>query len=227
MDSFMLGINELTCKSNKLILHHGTKHEMFVPDYKFANPINDYGSGLYTTPDIELAKEWAMSFYTKGEKGFVYSYELNMDGLRVLDLQQYGILYWVATTLKFRTIDNVKGLVKNNLNILTRDYVLPVENFDVIVGWRMDDSYFKFTKDFLRNELSYEMLQEAIRLGELGLQYTLKSEKAFRALSFIEKTDVDKKYIQLFIDRMNRANELYDHLKEIDGGSTFLVDMLR
>ncbi len=41
---------------NDLILFHGTKEEHFVPSFKFQNPLNDYGSGLYTTP----MKKWLL-----------------------------------------------------------------------------------------------------------------------------------------------------------------------
>ena len=49
--------------------------------------------------------------------------------------------------------------------------------YDVIIGYRADDSYFSFAKDFINNTISVEQLAEAMRLGELGIQIVLKSER--------------------------------------------------
>ncbi len=53
--------------NNEIItIYHGNKVENMVPTYGFGGTNNDYGRGFYTTPSIELAKEWAWGTYTAG-----------------------------------------------------------------------------------------------------------------------------------------------------------------
>ena len=59
------------------------------------------------------------------------------------------------------------------------DTFLPdYRNYDVIIGYRADDSYFQFAKDFIQGTISLKTLGEAMRLGKLDEQIILKSEKA-------------------------------------------------
>lgn len=62
------------------------------------------------------------------------------------------------------------------------------ENYDVIVGYRADDSYFSFAQDFLNGAISYRQLKESMTLGDLGMQVVLKSQRAFEQITFIDYT---------------------------------------
>lgn len=61
-------------------------------------------------------------------------------------------------------------------------YGIPLDNYDVIRGWRANASYFYIAKAFVRDEIDVCILEELFRLGDLGIQYCLKSEKAFKVL---------------------------------------------
>ena len=52
-------------KCMPLHLYHGNKNANMRPKYGKGTSNNDYGVGFYTTPDAELAKEWAYAAYTK------------------------------------------------------------------------------------------------------------------------------------------------------------------
>ena len=67
-------------------IYHGTKDPDLKPSFSFNNYYNDYGKGFYTTPDKELGKEWAYAAYTKGNQGYLYTYDFDLQGLNVLDL---------------------------------------------------------------------------------------------------------------------------------------------
>ena len=74
-----------------------------------------------------------------------------------------------------------------------RDYILekfPVDTgrVDIITGWRADDSYFTFARNFLSGAITLTKLGEAMRLGKLGTQFVLKSRKAFSRIEFKEAT---------------------------------------
>ena len=53
-----------------------------------------------------------------------------------------------------------------------------------MTGFRADDSYFTFARDFLSGVISYPQLVRALRLGKLGTQVVLRSERAFNRLQF-------------------------------------------
>ena len=59
-----------------------------------------------------------------------------------------------------------------------------ISEYDVIIGYRADDSYFSFARAFLNNQISLSQLSRAMRLGKLGEQVVLKSEKAFEVIRF-------------------------------------------
>ena len=68
---------------------------------------------------------------------------------------------------------------------LTTHFLPDIERFDAVIGYRADDSYFSFARAFVNNEISLKQLSYAMKLGELGEQFVLKSEKAFSAIRFI------------------------------------------
>lgn len=59
-----------------------------------------------------------------------------------------------------------------------------VNAFDLIVGYRADDSYFDYAESFVNNGVSVEQLAMAMRLGKLGEQIVLKSKFAFSHLHY-------------------------------------------
>ena len=70
---------------SKLILYHGSQKIVEKPLFGAGKPYNDYGLGFYCTQNIELAKEWACPVI---EDGFANCYELETEGLLILDLQK-------------------------------------------------------------------------------------------------------------------------------------------
>ena len=66
-----------------MIVYHGSDHIIETPLYNGSKRTNDYGYGFYTTENIELAMEWACS---DNRDGFANIYELNTDGLEILNL---------------------------------------------------------------------------------------------------------------------------------------------
>lgn len=68
----------------------------------------------------------------------------------------------------------------------------------MIIGYRADDSYFSFAKDFINNTISVQQLAKAMNLGNLGMQIVLKSQKAFEKIKYItyEIADYRKYYVK-------------------------------
>lgn len=166
-----------------MILYHGSSEIVQNPKFGQGKVYNDYGQGFYCTENVELAKEWACK---DRHPGFVTQYELPADKLKILDLtdKQYSILHWLTLLLENREVRSATPVMKTGYKWLVEHYHIDVASFDLITGYRADDSYFTFARAFLGNEISLEQLQLAMNLGKLGIQWTLKSEIAFKMIAF-------------------------------------------
>lgn len=54
---------------------------------------------------------------------------------------------------------------------------------------------FSFARDFISGTISYSQLSEAMKLGELGEQVVLISEKAFENISYISNSPADARIV--------------------------------
>ena len=212
----------------KLILYHGSPEIREHPEFGKGKPYNDYGQGFYCTEHIELAKEWACS---EGIDGYANRYEIETDELKILNLSssEYTILNWLALLMLHR-----KGRLSTSLAVRGREYLIEnflpeFENYDAIVGYRADDSYFSFARSFVSNEISLIQLGYAMRLGKLGEQFVLKSKKAFDAIKFLDYTVADNSvYYFKRKARDDEARAAYNKESEnedLDG--IFMRDIIR
>ncbi|SFO46824.1 Protein of unknown function [Pseudobutyrivibrio sp. JW11] len=213
---------------NKITLYHGSDKIISEPKCNLGKKYNDYGQGLYCTKHIELAKEWAVD---EGRDGFVNIYEIDLAGLKVLDLNSdsYSILHWLTVLLEHRNISVNTPVAIDGLEYLKEHYHVALDDYDVIIGYRADDSYFSFARAFISNSISVSQLQQAMYLGELGIQYFIKSEKAFSKLKFIEAIPVDSaEYYSNKVLRDSNARKNYKKITEsVDKNGTFLLDLMR
>lgn len=177
--------------SKKLTLYHGSPAVVGNPIWGLGNPKNDYGRGFYCTPHRDLACEWACS---DASGGYVNSYQLHLPGLSILNLTagDYTILHWLAVLFRNRTFR-----LSGDVAPLARDYLLqtfnvPVEDYDVVRGYRADDSCFSFADAFLKGAISLPQLERAMALGNLSEQVVPRSEKAFAQLEFLGAEAVDE-----------------------------------
>ena len=168
-----------------ITLYHGSANIIEVPVFGHGNRHNDYGLGFYCTERLDLAKEWAC---TENNDGFANEYLLRDEGLKVMDLskENFHILNWLAILLENRTFSIGQGLPEAARQYIHETFLPEYENYDVIRGYRADDSYFSFAGAFLNNTISFEQLGRAMKLGKLGEQVVLKSERAFGRLSFVK-----------------------------------------
>ena len=93
---------------------------------------------------------------------------------------------------------------------LIENFSVNVNAYDLITGYRADDSYFSYAKDFLNNTISVNQLSQAMKLGELGEQVVLKSEKAFEQIRFLGYEIADGSiYNPRRMAREDRARKAY------------------
>ena len=169
---------------SKLILYHGSSEIIEKPIFGKGKAYNDYGRGFYCTENFELAKEWAC---TEGIDGYANQYELETDGLKILNLSsdEYTVLHWLALLMTYRKLRLSTPVMKRGAEWLKEHFLVNIEDYDVIIGYRADDSYFSFARAFVSNEISLGQLSHAMKLGKLGEQFVLKSREAFEAIQFV------------------------------------------
>lgn len=172
-------------------IYHGSDHIIEHPQYGLGKPYNDYGLGFYCTESLDMAKEWGVQ---RGRDGYANAYELDAEGLALLDLNQEGftVLHWLAVLLENREFDIPSPLALEAKEYLLRVFAVDYESADLIRGYRADDSYFSFAQDFINGTISVQQLARAMRLGELGQQIVLKSERAFDRLAFVGSEAAEK-----------------------------------
>lgn len=166
-----------------MLIYHGSENIIYTPTYGVGSAANDYGRGFYCTEHPELAKEWACK---RNTDGFSNEYELETSGLSICNLNsdRYNILNWMALLTRYRGYWQKKSIAEDAKDFLQEKYLIDVSGFDVIIGYRADDSYFSFAQDFIMGTISIQKLSEAMKLGGLSEQIVLKSEKAFKCISF-------------------------------------------
>ncbi len=206
----------------RLIIYHGSKNIIEKPYYHGGKLQNDYGYGFYCTESLELAKEWASN--NKETNGYANKYSIDLEGLKILDLsnEKYSILNWMAILLKFRTFD-----LSNEMSIKAKEYLLnnfyiDVNDYDIVIGYRADDSYFSFAKDFLNNTISVQKLKKAMELGKLGKQVVIISELAFAELKFEGTEEVES--LEYYEKRKSRDIEAKEQYLKNTRNSTSLID---
>lgn len=190
---------------------------------------NDFGQGFYTTEDYTKACEWACK---NNKPGYVYTYEIDETNLRVLNLLDgnYNVLHWIALLLKHREFNINIEIAKNIKELIIRDYLIDISKYDLVIGYRADDSYFSFAKAFINNSLALEDLSKALYLGNLGKQIVLVSEKAFNNIKYIRKERIDSvKYYESFMSIDYKAREEYEKITKnkntVDG--IYAMDIVR
>jgi len=207
------------CYNLAMKIYHGSKQIINKPKPFGSKKDNDYGPAFYLTRDLQSAHEWACR---NNSIGYVNEYDISFQGLKVLDLTdktQFSVLNWVAILLHFRYLDS--GFIKafsKRLLFIERKYYIDVQDFDVVIGYRADDAYFRFPLDFIRGNLTLEQLSEAFNLGELGIQYVLISEKAINKLKYRNSFLSNEKYIVKYFDTVKRATKQFDSFDKDEDG---------
>lgn len=211
------------------LLYHGSESIIERPEYGKGSLANDYGRGFYCTENIELAKEWACK---KNSDGYANIYTIDYNGLNILNLnsQEYSILNWLALLADNRTYWQRHSIAEEAKNYLKDNFLIDISPYDIIVGYRADDSYFSFAQDFVSGTISLRKLSEAMALGKLGEQIVLKSEKAFEHIFhtgyeiasaetyYVKKTERDKKARRDYRDTRSSGESIND---------IYMIDIMR
>ena len=169
----------------KIVLYHGSPNKIVTPTFGLGQERHDYGKGFYLTEELELAKEWAVC-RPETESGYVHSFEFDRDGIEILDFEKQNILCWLSELMKHREAADSK-----RYRVLAKKFIakygIDTTKADVIKGWRANASFFYIAKAFVRDEVDIDILEELMQLGGLGIQWCLRSEKAFASIHKTEE----------------------------------------
>ena len=160
-----------------LTLCHGSSQIVSAPAFGLGKKHNDFGQGFYCTESNELAKEWAVSSL---RDGYSNRYTLDTECMRILNLNscEYTILNWIAVLVEHRLFSIHNPGASRARKYLIDRFGVNVNAYDLVIGYRADDSYFDYVEAFLNNTITVEQLSLAMRLGKLGEQIVLKSKYA-------------------------------------------------
>ena len=210
-----------------MTIYHGSEQIVEVPTFGLGRKNNDFGLGFYCPESDELAKEWAVSSI---RSGFSNRYTLDTEYLNILNLNSpdYTILNWIAVLVEHRLFSIKTPVARRAKRYLIDNFGVNVNAFDLITGYRADDSYFDYAESFLNNGISVEQLARAMRLGKLGEQIVIKSKFAFSLLKY-EGFDIaeKEKYYVLRKARDDEANQTYLEMLEEEGDGLYIQDIMR
>ena len=150
--------------------------------------------------------------------------------MKILNLNSpdYTILNWIAVLVEHRLFSVRTPIARRAKKYLIDNFGINVNAFDIVTGYRADDSYFDYAESFLNNAISVEQLAAAMKLGKLGEQIVLKSQFAFSRIRF-EGFDVAEKeeFYVLRKARDDEANRLYLELLEEESDGLYIQDIIR
>lgn len=199
------------------IIYHGSEFIIKNPEYQKGNIHNDYGLGFYCSSNKELAKEWAAR---RSGHGYINRYRIRDDRLKILDLTKEpfnNVLNWVALLMNNRELsDDLRDTCPRELRYLEDNYLIDVNQYDIVIGYRADDSYFRFPEAFIRSEITLESLNTIFQAGHLGKQYVLISERAFKLIHFLDYQEVDEKSKEDYYQRKSGADKIFTELLKSD-----------
>ncbi len=213
--------------SQPILLYHGSDHIVSEPKFGAGKLNNDFGQGFYCTREPDLAKEWAVSSLSDG---YANCYEIDLEYMKVLNLnsEAYSILNWIAVLVEHRVFSLNYPIARRAKNYLIENFGINVNAYDVIIGYRADDSYFDFADAFLNNAITVEQLAEAMRLGKLGEQVVIKSQYAFSLLKYkgCEEALADEFYIRRK-KRNDDAGASYRNIAAKIEDGIYMLDIIR
>ena len=213
---------------DKLItIYHGSQQIVEAPAFGKGRKNNDFGLGFYCTKSNDLAKEWAVSSL---QDGFSNRYTLDTEFLNILRLNSpnYTILNWMTVLVEHRLFSIKTPVAKRAKAYLIDNFGVNVNAYDLITGYRADDSYFDYAEAFLNNAITVEQLSRAMRLGKLGEQIVIKSKFAFSKLKYEGFEEAKKDIYHVFRKaRDNDANQAYLDILAEETDGLYIQDIMR
>ena len=164
-------------------IYHGGERIVRNPVFGTGRPYNDFGLGFYCTEYPQYAAEWAVG---PDKNGFVSSYSIDHEGLRIINLcsSRYNMLHWLSLLFNYREFDLSSDTAYRASEYINKYYSVDHQACDCIIGYRADNRCFMFAQAFLDAKLSYRSFRDAVSGDDSNRQFVLKSNRAFDRIIF-------------------------------------------
>lgn len=190
--------------STKLIVYHGSDKIIQKPEIGKGSFDTDYGSGFYTSKNIEQGRTWAVLY--GGKEAINNTYEIDTTNMNVLCLDDYGPLAWLAELIynRYTGSEECEALAKDFVN----KYKIDTIHADIIIGYRAGGVYMEVVDSFLKNQISVDEAIQLFKKENLGQQIFIKSKKAFDSIIFkgyenVQDIGYEKQNVQSRIEMSN------------------------
>lgn len=158
------------------LLYHGSKYGLEDISVDKGRPSCDLGPGFYTSLSLFSASSFVSAFPTSS----VYLFELDTEGLRVLDLKTDE--RWMLLVAYYR------GYLKEYKDSPKLKEILDeTEGYDVIVAPIANNKMFQVLDEFAKGLLNLPQAEFCLSASRLGYQYVLKTQKAVDRLKFLNR----------------------------------------
>lgn len=211
----------------KLTLYHGSEKVIERPEASLGKKTNEFGQGFYCTLHRELACEWAAR--NGGGKGIVNGYFLNTAKMQTLDVTGEGnLMTWLALLVKNRAFALNTSVSLSAKGYLLKNFLVDLAPYDVVKGYRADNSYFSFAEEFINNRISFGALKKATSLGKEGVQYFIRSERAFSSLKYLfSEESNDPVYYSRSLNRDMQAMAKLEKAKGAEKDPLFIKEIIK
>lgn len=190
-------------------------------NWVFKNP-------LYLASSENLAKELycSRSAFTP-VKVYLYKLGLDIQPLNILDFTTLPIENWLSFLYQHKSIDGITPLVRNRLTQFKIKFtILNSLSYDLIKGYRLDNSNYRIAVDFL-NVATTKTTVQAL-LDNTETLHILQSQIAFNNLFVLERTQIqlDECFYQSYINRDVALRRKYKEYQEQEVFTETILDLL-
>lgn len=201
-------------------IYHGGAKIVRTPAFGIGRQYNDFGLGFYCSEYSQYAAEWAVG---SGRNGFVSSYSLDTDGLRIINLcsTQYNPLHWLGLLFNYREFDLSSDTAYRAKEYISKHFPIDNQASDCIIGYRADNRCFMFAQDFIDAKLSYMSFRGALQGDDSNRQFVLKSNRAFDRIIFTGYEPALRD--TSFPVRQSREIKYMKSAKPFAGGNDFFI----
>lgn len=185
-------------------------------------------SPLYLASSENIAKELycSHSVFTP-VKVYLYKLGLDIQSLNTLDFTTLSIEYWLSFLLQHKSIDGLTSLVKTRQAKFINKFTTPnTLSYDLIKGYRLDNSNYKIAVDFLNVATTKATVQALLDTSET--LYILQSQIAFNCLSILNRTKIqlDTNFYQSYVKKDIELRRKYKKYQEQEVSAETILDLL-
>ncbi len=190
---------EFLKETNKKILFHGSKNGLDILSANGSRKSCDFGVGFYLGESYSST----ISFICENNDSCVYSFELNTNGLKVVNFT--CSLEWMLAICYFRG-----SIRKYENNLLINKIKDDIKDADIIIAPIADNRMFYIMTQFANGDITDNVAIHSLSASSLGNQYVLKTDKAINKLKAIEKYYIPQNEKNYYIAQLNQRTEMIE-----------------